>query len=77
MKNIESKIKKALGRIKPSLRADGGDMEFVGFDPKKGILKIKLTGRCAYCPMAQITLKQGIEAEIKKEIKEIKKVEAI
>lgn len=74
---IENKIKKALNKIRPSLQADGGDVRFAGFDEKSGVLKVELTGMCAHCPMAQITLKQGIEVALKKEISEIKEVVAI
>lgn len=71
---MEQKIKQALNKIRPSLQADGGDVRFVSFDGKSGILKVELTGMCAHCPMAQTTLKQGIEAEVKKEVPEVKEV---
>lgn len=75
--NNRNKIKNVLEKIRPSLQADGGDVLFVGFDEKTGVLKVKLVGMCAHCPMSQITLKQGIEAEIKKEVMEVKEVTAV
>ena len=77
VKTTEDKIKKVLDKIRPSLQMDGGDVQFVGWNEKKGIVEVRLIGMCAHCPMSQITLKQGIEAEIKKEILEIKKVIAV
>ena len=74
---VDNKIKATIEKIRPSLQADGGDMKFIKFDEKSGVLKIELMGRCAHCPMSQITLKEGIEAEIKKEVKEVKKVIAV
>ncbi len=74
---MENKIKKALDKIRPSLQADGGDVHFVSFDKKSGVLKVELMGMCAHCPMAQVTLKQGIEVEIKKEVPEVKEVVAV
>lgn len=74
---INQKIKQALEKIRPALQADGGDVHFVDFDEKSGILKVELMGMCSHCPMAQITLKQGIESELKKEIPEIKEVIAV
>ena len=71
---MKNKIEKALDKIRPTLQADGGDVEFVEFDEKTGIVKVKLVGMCAHCPMSQITLKQGIEEEIKKEVPEVKEV---
>ncbi len=76
-KKVDDKIKKILDQIRPSLRMDGGDVSFIGFDEKSGVLKVSLIGQCAHCPMASITLKQGIEAEIKKKIKQVKKVMAV
>ena len=74
---MEDKIKQSLEKIRPALQADGGDVKFVEWDDKNSIVKVKLTGMCAGCPMSQMTLKQGIEEEIKKEIPEVKEVIAI
>jgi len=76
-KNIAGKIKKVLETIRPSLQLDGGDVHFVEFDAKSGVLKVELMGQCAHCPMSQITLKQGIEAEIKRAAPEVKEVQAV
>ena len=77
VKTMEDKIKKALDKIRPSLQADGGDVKFVSWNKKLGAVKVQLQGMCIGCPMSQITLKQGIEAEIKKQIPEVKTVENI
>lgn len=76
-KNLEKKIKGIIEKIRPSLQMDGGDVQFVDFDAKSGVLKVELTGHCAHCPISTITLKQGIESEIKKAVKEVKEVIAI
>jgi Fe-S cluster biogenesis protein NfuA len=72
---MREKVEAALNKIRPSLRADGGDVELV--DVKDGIVKVKLTGACGGCPMSQMTLKMGIERILKKEVPEIKEVVAI
>lgn len=72
---MREKVEKALKDIRPSLQADGGDVELVGVE--NGIVKVRLTGACAGCPMSQMTLKQGIESHIKKVIPEIVRVEAV
>ena len=66
METIQEKVKNVLNQIRPVLQADGGDVEFISWNAKKGIVEVSLVGMCAHCPMAGITLKQGIEAEIKK-----------
>jgi len=71
---IQEKIEKALETIRPTLQADGGDVKFVGFDEKTGVAQVSLLGMCTHCPMAQITLKQGIEVEVKKMVPEVKEV---
>jgi len=55
---------------------DGGDIELVGFDEKKGILRVALAGHCAHCMMADMTL-AGIEEDIKKAVPEVKGVKSV
>lgn len=74
---MENKIKEALEKVRPMMQADGGDVEFVSFNKDNGIVQVSLIGMCAHCPMSQITLKQGIEAEIKKAVPEVKEVVAV
>lgn len=69
---MKEKVEAALDKIRPSLEADGGNVELV--DVKDGVVKVKLTGACAGCPMSTITLKNGIERILKNEIPEIKEV---
>ena len=71
---VKNKIKQELDKIRPHLKMDGGDVEFVDFDEKTGILKLRLQGACVGCPMSQITLQEGIGQTIKKEISEVKEV---
>jgi Fe-S cluster biogenesis protein NfuA len=72
---MREKVEKALDKIRPSLMADGGNVELV--DVQDGIVKVKLTGACGGCPMSQLTLKMGIERVLKQEIPEIRQVEAV
>ncbi len=74
---MENKIKEALNVIRPMLQADGGDVEFVSFDEKAGVVQVKMVGMCAHCPMSQVTLKQGIEQEVKKAVPEVNEVVSV
>ncbi len=76
-KSAEDKIKEVIEQIRPALQMDGGDVHFVNFDEKSGVLKVELMGHCAHCPMSAITLKQGIEEEVKRGVKEVKEVRAV
>jgi Fe-S cluster biogenesis protein NfuA len=73
--SIEKRVQEALDEIRPQIQADGGDVELIAVE--KQTVKVRLTGHCAGCPMASMTLKNGVEALIKKRIPEIQKVEAV
>ncbi|ODS42020.1 MAG: hypothetical protein MSIBF_01340 [Candidatus Altiarchaeales archaeon IMC4] len=73
---MKAKVEKVLERIRPALQADGGDVELVEVT-KDGIVKVRLRGACAGCPMSQMTLKMGIERMIKQEIPGVKEVIAV
>ena len=70
---MKEKVNKMLESIRPSLQADGGDVELIDVT-KDGVVKVKLQGACAGCPMSQMTLKNVIEERIKKAIPEVKEV---
>ena len=70
---FEEQVKTALETVRPSLQADGGDVEFVSVS-EDGVVSVKLTGACGSCPMAQQTLKMGIESYLKKEVPEVSSV---
>jgi len=72
---MREKVEKALNDIRPQLQADGGNVELV--DVENGVVKVRLTGACAGCPMSQMTLKQGIEVYVKRAIPEVLSVEAV
>ena len=72
---VIDRVKEALEQVRPQLQADGGDIEYVGFD--KGIVKVKLKGACSGCPMSTMTLQWGVENFLKKRIPEVVKVEAV
>lgn len=72
-KNLKEKVADILEEIRPSLQADGGDVELVDVTDD-GVVKVRLQGACHGCPMSQLTLKMGIERHMKKMLPEIKEV---
>ena len=72
---MQEKVEAVLDKIRPSLVADGGNVELVAVEDD-GVVKLKLTGACAGCPMSTMTLKNGIERILKQEIPEVKEVVA-
>jgi len=72
---MKEQVEKVLEQIRPFLRADGGDVELV--EVKEGIVKVRLQGACSGCHMSVVTLKDGIERIIKRELPEVKEVLAV
>ncbi len=72
---MKEKVEKVLAQIRPNLQADGGDVELVNVNA--GVVTVKLTGACGGCPMATMTLKNGIERVLKEQVPEVKQVVSV
>jgi Fe-S cluster biogenesis protein NfuA len=72
---VREDVEKVLEKIKVGLQRDGGDIELV--EIKDSVVYVKLKGACGTCPMATLTLKNWVEVNLKREIPEIKSVEAV
>ena len=72
---VRPEVEKVLDSIRPALQADGGDVELVDIDG--GVVKVRLMGACGGCPMANMTLKGGIEAALKERIPTVERVESV
>ena len=73
---MKERVEAALNKLRGALQADGGDIELVDVS-KEGVVKVRLKGACAGCPMSQMTLANYVENNLKKEVPEVKKVEAV
>ena len=72
---MKEKVSEVIEKIRPMLQRDGGDVELVDVDG--GVVKVRLQGACAGCPMSQMTLKNGIERVLKEAIPEVESVENV
>ncbi|MEN8779628.1 MAG: NifU family protein [Desulfobacterales bacterium] len=72
---MKEQVEAALKKIRPMLQRDGGNVELI--DVEDGIVKVRLQGACAGCPMSQMTIKNGIERLLKQEIPEVKSVVSV
>jgi Fe-S cluster biogenesis protein NfuA len=75
VKDIKGAVEQALAKIRPLLQRDGGDIELV--EVSDGVVKVRLTGACKGCPMSQMTLKQGVEKLLLKEVPGLTSVQAV
>lgn len=73
--NLFERVEAAIAQVRPSLQADGGDVELL--DVEDGIAKVRLQGACHGCPMAAMTLQMGIERVIKSQVPEIQGIENV
>lgn len=73
---MREKIEESLGKIRPMLLADGGDIELISVDEDSGVVTVALRGACHGCPHAAQTLKMGVEARLKEDVPEVKEVVA-
>ena len=73
---LKEQVQKALNDVRPSLQADGGDVELVKVS-EDGVVQVRLKGACQGCPMSQMTLSNGIEKYLKKQVPDVTKVEAV
>jgi Fe-S cluster biogenesis protein NfuA len=73
---LKDEVRQALDEVRPHLQVDGGDVELVDVS-NDGVVKVRLTGHCAGCPMSQMTLKWGVENYLKKKVPAVKSVEAV
>jgi len=71
------KIEDVLESIRPALRSDGGDVEFIDYDMDDGIVQLRLVGACGSCPVSMLTLKQGIERRIMMAVPEVRGILAL
>jgi len=74
---ILDKIEAVIDEIRPAIRADGGDIELVSFDPEEGRVEVRLVGACHSCPYSVMTLQGGIEQRLRRQLPEVKTVVAV
>ena len=72
---MREKVEAALNQVRPTLQADGGDVELI--DVEDGVVSVKLVGACNGCPMSTMTLKNGIERILKMQVPEVKEVVSV
>ncbi|MBI4384016.1 MAG: NifU family protein [Nitrospinae bacterium] len=72
---LKSQVEEILESLRPSLLADGGNVELVDVDD--GIVKLRLVGACSSCSSSLVTLKMGIERALKKAIPLVRCVEQV
>lgn len=74
--DLEQRVRAVIESFKPYIQADGGDIEFVGMKDD-GVVQVRLHGACRGCPASQMTLKNGVERQLRERIPEVTGVEGL
>ncbi|KKU47333.1 hypothetical protein A3H10_01880 [Candidatus Uhrbacteria bacterium RIFCSPLOWO2_12_FULL_46_10] len=77
MDNTVVKIQELMADMRPAFLRDRGDIEFVSFDEKTGVVEVRFKGMCRGCGFAELTLKMGVEATLKEHLSEVQEVIAV
>ena len=72
---LRERVEEVLNKVRVGLKSEGGDIELV--DVRENVVYVKLKGACGTCPMSTLTMKNWVESSIKKELPEIKSVQAV
>ena len=72
---LNERVEAVLEKVRVALKSEGGDIELV--DVRDNVVYVKLKGSCSTCQMSSLTMKNWVEASIRKEIPEITSVQAV
>ncbi|HZC19724.1 MAG TPA: NifU family protein [Rubrobacteraceae bacterium] len=75
--DMRSRIEKALDKVRPAMRADGGDARVVECDEASGKVSIQMLGACGGCPLSQLDFVYAIEGLIRREVPEVRDIVAV
>ncbi len=74
---MRSRVETALNKVRPALKADGGDARVVECDEEKGKVSIEMLGACGGCPLSQLDFAYAIEGLIRREVPEVRDIVAV
>lgn len=75
--SLNERVTAVIGKIRPFIQADGGDIELVSIEEASGKVSIRFKGACRGCPSAAMTLKMGVERHLKEQVPEINEVVSV
>lgn len=74
--SIHDRVQSVINWLRPIIQSDGGDLELVNISPD-GIVQVRFHGACVGCPSSSVTLRQGIESNIREKVPEVTQVIAV
>ena len=76
-KNMRARVERALDKVRPAMKADGGDARVVDCDEASGKVSIEMLGACGGCPLSQLDFVYAIESLIRREVPEVRDILAV
>ena len=76
-KNMRARVERALDKVRPAMKADGGDARVVECDEASGKVSIEMLGACGGCPLSQLDFAYAIEGLIRREVPEVRDIVAV
>ena len=76
-RDMHSRVEAALDKVRPALRADGGDARVVACDEETGSVSIQMLGACKGCPLSQLDFVYAIESLIRREVPDAREIVAV
>lgn len=74
---MRSRVETALEKVRPALKADGGDARVAGCDEEEGRVEIEMLGACGGCPLSQLDFVYTIEGLIRREVPDVRHIVAV
>jgi Fe-S cluster biogenesis protein NfuA len=75
--DIQIRVEEALNKVRPAMQADGGDARVVSCDEDRGSVSIEMVGACRGCPLSQLDFVYAIDSLIRREVPEVREIEAL
>jgi Fe-S cluster biogenesis protein NfuA len=75
--DMRRRIEETLDKVRPAMRADGGDARIVALDEQSGSVSIQMLGACQGCPLSQLDFAYAIESLIRREVPEVREILAV
>ena len=75
--DLRSRVEEALDKVRPALKADGGDARVTAVDEKAGSVSIEMMGACRGCPLSRLDFVYAIESLIRREVPEVEEILAV
>ncbi|MGB3633803.1 MAG: NifU family protein [Rubrobacteraceae bacterium] len=75
--NMRGRVETALEKVRPAMQADGGDARVAAFDEENASVSIEMLGACRGCPLSQLDFAYAIEGLIRREVPEIRDIQAV